>query len=163
MEIEISDERDIGIVCVDDLVDNEVLVVKEKPVMDAKPLSVQSWMGPPPTTSASVARHGNSRDLPTDPFRRSHDQAMSGLMPAGAVSSKGRSRGGNSGGGGGGDPTSCVMVGVPQLSHFIQCNSFGYYFLAEAENVRLMQSQAKTRRAHCIVKVPHAQGEVWSV
>lgn len=149
MEIEISDENDIGIVSVDDLMDNEVLVVKERILMDTNVKTVL-WRG-----HAGGKQHG---DMPTDPFHRSHDQAL----PSHVTVSISNGPGVRSRGGGNGDSTPYVMVGVPQLSHFIQCNSFGYYFLAEAENVKLVQAQSKTKRAHCIVKVPHIQGELFT-
>jgi hypothetical protein len=153
-EIEICDENDIGIVSVDDLVDNEVLVIKEKAPMDGK----AQW-----GYGGSGRRYGadGGRSIHLDPYHQQHDPAMSAagghLMSISKLPSSARTRIGGSG-----DPTSSyapsVIVGTPQLSHFIQCNSFGYYFLAESDNVRLAQSQGKARKAHCIVKVPYQQG-----
>lgn len=157
----------------DDLVENEVLVVKER-VSDLKT--------PPPASSSSSWDGHKGRG---DPFHRSRDQAVPTHMTTvhghvtmvpghvTAVSShvtsvpahmiaKGSVIGRSRGAGGDHTPSSSAPLtapGVPQLSHFIQCNSFGYYFLAEAENVRFAQSQGKSRRAHCIVKVPHLHGE----
>lgn len=145
LAIEICDENDIGIVSVDDLVDNEVLVVKERQSLDGG--KAQWGYG-----GGSVGRYGGGRDAPPDPYRRSHDQALPTTAHMMPISKLSRSRVG------GESAASSVIVGAPQLSHFIQCNSFGYYFLAEADNVRLAQSQGKARKAHCIVKVPYQQG-----
>lgn len=189
--MEICDERNIEIVSVEDLVDNEVLVVKERHHAGggAPPWGVHgantasTWGQMPPKSSAWGNLDSNSTwgapggvapswgvqsaATPTStPFSRSHDQAFTSNIPPSMMSSKGgvpsngngsRSRQGQNGGDS--TPSSHVILGVPHLSHFIQCNSFGYYFLAEADNMRLQQQgHSKGRKAHCIVKVPHVQG-----
>ena len=141
--IEIFDERGSEIVTVDDLVDNDVLVIREVPSR-AQP-GKSAW----PSSGTS----GGNRYRcvpPTDPFGRSHDQAppshmmplsnTPGMKPHDILTE---------------DHLTTVMLGTPHLSHFIQCNSFGYYFLAEVNNIKFMPSQGKARKAHCIVKVPH--------
>lgn len=146
VDIEICDENDIGIVSVDDLVDNEVLVVKEKQRQPLEGVSKAHW--------GYMGRYGG-RDVSQDPYHQAMPAAHT--MPISKLPSNGRPRDSA-------PPSSAtpsVIVGMPQLSHFIQCNSFGYYFLAEADNVRLAQSQGKSRRAHCIVKVPYQQGMCW--
>ena len=130
-DIEIYDEKGIEIVSVEDLVENDVLVVKEKLVkkaarldQDTPPLMIPHEQFHPDEISTLIAKT-------TTPS--SHDQDS-------------------------------FPLGVPHLSHFIQSNSFGFYFLAEVENIRLLPMQGKTRKTHCIVKVPHnekAMGELY--
>ena len=172
--------------CVDDLVENEVLVVKEK--LSDKPAS--AWSGDAiANRDLSYRSHDQPHDQyqrsheqqcqSRDQYHRSHDQAhgghMTAVVPSGKAGPMNRSRNvgvansapsygtvGARNVGVANSASSYGTVGAPVLSHFIQCNSFGYYFLAEAENVRLVQSQGRTRKAHCIVKVPHIQGTcVW--
>ena len=125
-EIELYDEKGIEIVSVDDLVENDVLVVREKTRKASK--------------SSSLSRSGSSYEhalrYPERNINSSH------MMP----SSKSHESS---------DHSSSLMVGAPQLSHFIQSNSFGYYFLAEVENLKLLPTHSKIRKTHCIVKVPH--------
>ena len=162
-DLEVFDENGVEIVSIDDLLDNDVLVVREKQIKDV-PVAMA-----PPSMRLSSWQHqharmgvpGMVRDTPPEPFRRSHDQAAihpalvnhhhsepgpprMSSMSVPRISVK--------------MPTEhapSVMVGPPTLSHFIQCNSFGHYFLAEAENLKLPQVPGKSRKAHCVVKVPH--------
>ena len=147
LEIEIYDEKGIEIVSVDDLVENDVLVVREKSVSTAKGSHAHPPRQPggsrmsgtthhtslPPNTSYVDTRTGyqdssSSRNTVVSiPTRMSHDSS---------------------------DPTSSLMMGVPNLSHFIQSNSFGSYFLAEVENMRLLSSQGRMKKTHCVIKVP---------
>ena len=122
-DIEIYDEKGIEIVSVEDLVENDVLVVKEK-----------------------LVKKGAARmDQDTPPLMVPHaqfqlDESSTLIAKATAASSHDQD---------------LFPLGVPHLSHFIQSNSFGFYFLAEVENIRLLPMQGKIRKTHCIVKVPH--------
>jgi len=171
LDLEIFDESGVEIVSVDDLLDNDVLVVREKqPVKDGPVSMAPTSMRPSPWQQHQHPRQGLSaivRDTPSEPFRRSHDQAA--IHPAlvnhhhsepgpPKMSSLSVPRNSTR------MPTEhapSVMVGPPTLSHFIQCNSFGHYFLAEAENLKLPQVPGKSRKAHCVVKVPHASVGEW--
>ncbi len=98
-DIEIFDERGIEIVTTEDLVSNDVLVVREMRAPSARPQS-------------------------HDMVRVSADQSL--------------------------------VVGPPSLSHFIQSNSFGYYFLAQVDNLPV-SAQTCVRRTHCVLKIPLSQ------
>lgn len=161
LDIEIFDENGIEIVSVDDLVDNDVLVVKEKRTTKSKTSSSLSSSWP--------HHHGNrqgvvTKDTTGDPSQRSHDQTQPQphhVTPApGQLSSNTRLHLGGSG-----SHTLTIMLGPPVLSHFIQCNSFGHYFLAEAENLKIKLVPGKSRKVHCVVKVPHVNigGLLWGV
>ncbi len=163
-EIEIFDERGIEIVSIDDLVDNDVLVVREKGSHDPR--------GGPPLGHGQVHKnhpqnehYRKSHDpaLPTmtsNPIR-SHDPAPPIIKSHSDINFTPNTRLREVG-----DHTpSSVMVGVPHLTHFIQSNSFGYYFLAESENMKMLTHHprpggpgGRVKKAHCIVKVPHIKG-----
>lgn len=146
--IEIYDEQGIEIVDVDDLVENDVLVVKD----------VQSSMKSF-SKSAAKGRHlnpigaGTGSEGTGEPIQRYLEQGsiVPGISaPAVTTRSHDKSH----------DLMSSehsMMVSTPQLSHFIQLNSFGYYFLAEVENMKLVPTHGKIKKIHCIVKVPHCQ------
>ena len=182
LDLEIFDENGIEIVSVDDLIDNDVLVVREKKPI--KSIGSISMVAAPMATSSSWQHHQDSRqglstsvrDTPSDPFRRPHEQAQpyqapprqspshqapphhhGGQVPLKMmpVSSSSQSPGVTS------EHAPSVKVGPPTLSHFIQCNSFGHYFLAEAENLKLQLVPGKSRKAHCVVKVPHTSVGKW--
>ncbi len=119
-EIEIFDERGIEIVACEDLIANDILVVREK-------------------------RHTHSRHserMSHDLTGRSHD--LAGMSHDGSV-----------------------MMGTPLLSHFIQSNSFGYYFLAQVDNLPSGTPQGGTRtpsggrvrKTHCVLKIPLSGGQ----
>ena len=139
VEIEIFDERGIEIVSVEDLVDNDVLVIREKR----------------PKLSLTSSNRQLVRDTLNDPLRRMHNQAPPSHVTSISKGFNARSHMGV------GDHTSSMIVGVPLLSHFIRCNSFGYYFLAEGVTMKSVQTQGvgRIKKAHCIVKIPHIKGE----
>ncbi len=120
-EIEIFDERGIEIVACEDLIANDILVVREK---------IHAHSRHSDRVSHDLA--GMSHDL----VAMSHDHGFVGMM------------------------------GTPLLSHFIQSNSFGYYFLAQVDNVpsRTPHSGSRTpqgarvRKTHCVLKVPLTGG-----
>ncbi len=159
-DLEIFDESGVEIVSVEDLIDNDILVVREKqPVKSGSSASVE--VSPWQHQHQSGSRHGlaasSLRDTPSDPFLRPHEQApplhggQGGTPKMAKVSSSRPSPSGLPSS----EHAQSVMVGPPTLSHFIQCNSFGHYFLAEAENLKLQLVPGKSRKAHCVVKVPH--------
>ena len=152
LDIEIFDENGIEIVSVDDLVDNDILVVREKkhpkPVkMVASSAGGASWSHNPGNRQGMASRNASG-----DPCWRSHDQAPPHHSTPAALhsSSSNRPHPGRSG-----CHTFSMMLGPPVLSHYIQCNSFGYYFLAEAENLKMNPVTGRSRKVHCVVKVPH--------
>ena len=128
-EIEVFDEKGIEIVSVEDLVENDVLVVKEK--------------------------HEKGHLLPSSqPFKFSSrlpksSSAHPGGQSEGSMVGRARSQ----------EPKEQFLssMGVPQLAHFIQSNSFGYYFLAVVENMKLLPMRGNVKKTHCIVKVPHCK------
>lgn len=144
--IEIYDEQGIEIVDVDDLVENDVLVVRDVlPSVKATPKS--SVKGRP----SSVLGAGTEREE-GGPLQRCPEQSGGSVVTA-ITRSHDKSH----------DLSEqSMMVGTPQLSHFIQLNSFGYYFLAEVENMKLVPSHGKIKKIHCIVKVPHCQKGMYS-
>ena len=135
-EIEVFDEKGIEIVSVEDLVENDILVVKEFP------------------SHRHVAKYDlkhESRSRPSSAMRFSpHGQGSRATSPLSISKATGIRTPDPS------DPAPTPM-GVPQLSHFIQSNSFGYYFLAEVENMKLLPAHGKIKKTHCIVKVPHCE------
>ena len=138
-DIEIYDEKGIEIVSVEDLVENDILVVKEVNVKTAQ-TKRQPVASSPAAAAAAHASFGHSYPPPHHPSGH-----MTSSSVAQATSSRSHDIGNQSHG----------VMGMVQLAHFIQSNSFGYYFLAEVENVRLLPSQGKLKKTHCIVKVPH--------
>ena len=135
LEIEIFDEKGIEIVSVDDLVEGDVLVVKEK---WPKPSLAHTSKSMKNDTSMFAGSDSHSvvsvqTCMSHDLRRMSHDQELSS-----------------------------VLVRAPGLSHFIQCNSFGYYFLAEVQNMKVLPDQ-KVRKTHCVIKVPLRQRETGEV
>ena len=130
-EIEVFDEKGIEIVSVEDLVENDVLVVKEKreKAMHVQPSSQPFKFGSRPPRPSSVHLSGQS-DGSVVARARSQEPGEQFVTP----------------------------MGVPHLAHFIQSNSFGYYFLAEVENMKLLPMRGgKVKKTHCIVKVPHCE------
>ena len=143
LNIEIFDEQGIEIVDVDDLVENDVLVVRDMPS------TMKSY--PKSAAKGRPVGGGTGMDGVGEMIQRYPEQTSSvpkGVsIPAVAMRSHDKSR----------DLSSehSMMVSTPQLSHFIQLNSFGYYFLAEVENMKLLPTHGKIKKIHCIVKVPH--------
>lgn len=145
-DIEIYDESGIEIVSVEDLVPNDVLVIREK---RRKVTSDFSRYGYPPHERARPSEGDRGpllqqSDVPqqhTSPYatssvsRRPHDSSCD---PGGPMRSH---------------EQPSPPLGTAQLTHFIRSNCFGQYFLAEVENVRLPMS-GKIKKAHCVVKVP---------
>ena len=129
-EIEVFDEKGIEIVSVEDLVENDVLVVKEK---REKPVHLQP--SPQPFKFGSRSPRPSSVHL--------GEQSESSRVA--------RARSAEPG------DQFLTPMGVPHLAHFIQSNSFGYYFLAEVENMKLLPARGKVKKTHCIVKVPHCE------
>ena len=139
-EISTYDENGIEIVSVEDLVPNDVLVVKERsPPVSDYPRSPGFY--PQPTTRSKQQQpddRGQSGSL-----LRQHKEA-----PQTSVS-KVTSR-----------HVQTPPMGTPQLTHFIKANQFGYYFLAEVEAGRVGGGRGEEggsggrRRVHCVVKVP---------
>ena len=154
-DIGIYDENGIEIVSVDDLVPNDVLVVRERRKAS---LTDYSQFGYHPQRShgkrADDKDQGSalqrSEEVPTLQQTSSYTVGMVPRRPHDAL---------------GGDPSGPIRlqeqllppVGTPLLTHFIRANSFGYYFLAEVDSVRVgggAGGRGKTKRAHCVVKVP---------
>ena len=155
--IEIYDEQGIEIVDVDDLVENDVLVVRDMPpsvksssksLVKGRPTSVPGvWPG------MGLGREGGGGV--GEPIQHR-------LLEQSGTPQQGTSFGAAAAGVGSHDKSHdlsehSMMVSTPQLSHFIQLNSFGYYFLAEVENMKLVPTHGKIKKIHCIVKVPHCQ------
>jgi len=124
-DVEIYDEKGIEIVSVEDLVENDILVVREK-LLKKEAAQVEKDLNSP---FVQIQAQGNSAPVAKAIASRSHSHRDSSSSP----------------------------MGVPQLAHFIQSNSFGFYFLAEVENLKLLPGHGKIRRTHCIVKVPHSE------
>lgn len=154
--IEIYDEQGIEIVDVDDLVENDVLVVRDMPpsvksssksLVKGRPTSVPGvWPG------MGMGRGGGGGGEPIQQRRLEQSGTPQHGTSLGAAAAGVRSH----------DKSHdlsehSMMVSTPQLSHFIQLNSFGYYFLAEVENMKLVPTHGKIKKIHCIVKVPHCQ------
>ena len=156
LDIEVFDENGIEIVSVDDLVDGDILVVREKHPVKTKtssslPASASSAL--PPRHHHQSSQHGMlGRDRTGDMSQRSHDQTMPNNMTPTPLplSSSAQLHPGESG-----SHTPTMMVAMPTLSHFIQSNSFGHYFLAEAENLKVKVVPGKSRKVYCVIKVPH--------
>ena len=149
LNIEIYDEQGIEIVDVDDLVENDVLVVRDMPAsMKSYPKSAAKG-GKPVAPMGGGGVGGREGGHGGEMIQRYPEQANSVSLPAVAVRSHDKSR--DLG------VEHSMMVSTPQLSHFIQLNSFGYYFLAEVENMKLVPTHGKIKKIHCIVKVPHCQ------
>ena len=148
LNIEIYDEQGIEIVDVDDLVENDVLVVRDMPSsMKFYPKSAAKGRPLNPIGGAT-GKEGNGEMIQRYPEQTNSIPAEV-PVPAVVMRSHDKSR----------DLSSehSMMVSTPQLSHFIQLNSFGYYFLAEVENMKLVPTHGKIKKIHCIVKVPHCQ------
>lgn len=141
-EIEIFDEKGIEIVSVEDLVENDILVVKEKHQ------KVLPHISKPSTKASPEVEIYGSRSLAS----HSPNPLPSSMAPVARAATMRLC-----------DQTynlhdlSLTPMGVPQLAHFIQSNSFGYYFLAEVENMKLLPPHGKFKKTHCIVKVPHCE------
>jgi hypothetical protein len=149
LNIEIYDEQGIEIVDVDDLVENDVLVVRDMPAsMKSYPKSATKGkpMNPLGGGVGTGGREGGRGEMI---HQRYPEPANSVAIPAVVVRSHDKSRDHGF--------EHSMMVSTPQLSHFIQLNSFGYYFLAEVENMKLVPTHGKIKKIHCIVKVPHCQ------
>ena len=151
LNIEIYDEQGIEIVDVDDLVENDVLVVRDMPAsMKSYPKSVAKGKPLNPMGAAGTGREAGGMMVPRYPEQPNSIPPAGVSVPAAAVvrsHDKSRDFG----------VEHSMMVSTPQLSHFIQLNSFGYYFLAEVENMKLVPTHGKIKKIHCIVKVPHCQ------
>ena len=148
LNTEIYDEQGIEIVDVDDLVENDVLVVRDMPAsMKSYPKSAAKGKPLNPVGIVGTGREGDEEMIPRYPEQTNRVPGVS--VPAVAARSHDKSR--DLGG------EHSMMVSTPQLSHFIQLNSFGYYFLAEVENMKLVPTHGKIKKIHCIVKVPHCQ------
>ena len=143
-DIGIYDENGIEIVSVEDLVPNDVLVVREQ--RKAK-LTDYSQFGQNPTRGVCT-RPMDDRGQNTS-LRRSEETPHQHTTYTVATTSRSRLH------------DHFPPAGTPLLTHFIKANNFGYYFLAEVESSRLGSSAreeggGKTggKRAHCVVKVP---------
>ena len=148
-DIEIYDESGIEIVSVEDLVPNDVLVIREKrrkassdfsryeyPSPRERSRHTEGERGPLLQQSDGHAPQQHSSSYPTSSVsRRSHDSSCDPGEPM-------RSH-----------EQPSPPIGTAQLTHFIRSNCFGQYFLAEVEHVRLPVS-GKMRKAHSVVKVP---------
>ena len=142
-EISTYDENGIEIVSVEDLVPNDVLVVREKPVAHY-PRSPGFYPHPARGKQPDDRVQGGS-------LLRQHKEAP----PLQQVSSHSVSM----------VPSrhpQAPPTGTPQLTHFIKANQFGYYFLAEVEAGRVgagregggEEGGSGRKRVHCVVKVP---------
>lgn len=159
LKIEIYDEQGIEIVDVDDLVENDILVVRDTP--PSTRTAPKSLPKPQSSTALGVwsgtireGGRGGGELVPRLPELSGISQgsnasvATATTATAAVIRSHDKSR----------DPNEhSMMVSTPQLSHFIQLNSFGYYFLAEVENMKLVPTHGRIKKIHCIVKVPHCQ------
>lgn len=162
LEIEIFDEKGIEIVSVDDLVENDVLVVREKRVSTAKGSHVHPPRGSgggglsntahPPRGAGGSGLSSTAHRTSLPPNATYTNARMGYQDPSTSrstvVSIATRVSHDSSG------PTPSLMMGVPGLSHFIQSNSFGYYFLAEVESMKILSSQGRMKKTHCVIKVP---------
>lgn len=166
-KIEIFDEKGIEIVSVDDLVENDVLVVVERMGRPERLLAVQHAMVPerkgssrprlspslpqPPAPPPGTRVDGLSSEPPSTSTTAATAAAVVQLQrapsPGGATELSQELLHEH-------DPSS---VSMPRLAHFIQSNSFGYYFLAEVEHMALLPAHGKIKKIHCIVKVPHCR------
>ena len=149
--VEIYDEQGIEIVDVDDLVENDVLVVKEAaPTSSVRTTSTKfASKGQPSNVyrgGPAMGREGEELML-----QRYHDPSNVSQVSSVPASSSRFSKSHEMA------VEHSMLVSTPQLSHFIQLNSFGYYFLAEVENMKLVPTHGKIKKIHCIVKVPHCQ------
>ena len=153
--VEIYDEQGIEIVDVDDLVENDVLVVRDVPP-SMKSSSKSLAKGRPTSVPVVWPGMGTGREGGGgEPMQQrlleqpgTPQQGTSFSVAAAGVRAHDKSH----------DLSEhSMMVSTPQLSHFIQLNSFGYYFLAEVENMKLVPTHGKIKKIHCIVKVPHCQ------
>ena len=144
--IEIYDEQGIEIVDVDDLVENDVLVVRD---MAPSKRSMSKSLAKGQTSSGFVAGPAVEREG-EETVQRYQDQMNTSQMSSVAMASSRYSKSHDL-------VEHSMLVSTPQLSHFIQLNSFGYYFLAEVENMKLVPTHGKIKKIHCIVKVPHCQ------
>ena len=161
-KIEIYDEKGIEIVSVDDLVENDVLVVVERMGRSDR-LSAVQHMSVPERKGSSRPRLSSSLPQPVvaPPGARS-EGLPSELAPTPTSAALRLQRPPSPGA-----PTEHSQellhehdpssVSVPRLAHFIQSNSFGYYFLAEVEHLALLPAHGKIKKIHCIVKVPHCR------
>ena len=145
-DIGIYDENGIEIVSVEDLVPNDVLVVKERLTMETTSHSQYYPAQEPPSRqlergrSASLRRPEEMRHQQTSVATIVKTRLQSLLPPSGA----------------------------PLLTHFIKANHYGYYFLAEVESARVAgreggrdggregggEEGGLKKRTHCVVKVP---------
>ena len=151
--IEIYDEQGIEIVDVDDLVENDVLVVRDMPP-STKSFPKSSAKGRPAMHPVGTGT-GTGREGGGEPIQRYPEHTNSTSVPGisvPAVTMRSHDKSHDLSG-----SEHSMMVSTPQLSHFIQLNSFGYYFLAEVENMKLVPTHGKIKKIHCIVKVPHCQ------
>ena len=144
-EISTYDENGIEIVSVEDLVPNDVLVVKERSVTD-----YSRSPGAHPRGSKSDDRsHTGLLPRQHQQQQQQHDdqpqqQTMSHSAVAMATNRHLQA------------PPPPLM-GTPLLTHFIKANHFGYYFLAEVEGQKVLvagRDEGVRRRVHCVVKVP---------
>lgn len=132
-EISTYDENGIEIVSVEDLVPNDVLVVKEHPATDYSRTS-----GFYPRTKQSDERGHSGGSL----LRRPEDTHSVTTVTSRKIHQ-------------------APPAGTPLLTHFIKANHFGYYFLAEIDAHRLGGREGGggeeggwRKRTHCVVKVP---------
>ena len=156
LDIKVFNENGIEIVSVDDLMNGDILVVREKQPVRAEtysslPASAASALSPRHHHQSS--QHGMlGRDRTGDMSKRSHDQTMPNNMtptPLPLFSSAEFHPSGS-----GTQPRTMIVI-TPTLSHLIQCNSFGYYFMAKVENFKVKAVPGKLRKVNCIIKVPH--------
>ena len=134
-EISTYDENGIEIVSVEDLVPNDVLVVKERLVTDYSRLP-----GAYPRGNKSDDRSQGGL-LPRQHEDQPHQSHSVAMVPNRRVQAT-------------------PPMGTPLLTHFIKANHFGYYFLAEVEGQRMGggreggREEGGRKRVHCVVKVP---------
>ena len=143
-DIEIFDESGVEIVSVDDLVPNDVLVVRER------------------TVPANFSRYGHTptlRDRPCTERVRTllvkdgHANPLSAPDPVATVTRRSQDLSCDPGGPIRTQEQLNRPVGTPKLTHFIRSNCFGQYFLAEVENIHF-PSSGRIKNAPCVVKVP---------
>ena len=144
-EISTYDENGIEIVSVEDLVPNDVLVVKERQPVSEYPRS-------PGFYPSTRSKQPDQDRVQSGSLLRQHKEAPPPQQTTSRSVSVVSSR-----------HVQTPPMGTPQLTHFIKANQFGYYFLAEVEAGRVGGGRegggeeggsVGRRRVHCVVKVP---------
>ena len=140
-QIATYDENGIEIVSVEDLLPNDVLVVKEKTATEYSRSNHFPRSRDERGHSTSLRQPEETPHAPTTAHAHvalSRNRLQSHFLPP---------------------------AGTPLLTHFIKANHFGYYFLAEIDSQRLGggregggrelgEEGGGRRRTHCVVKVP---------